>query len=101
MGENWAVSITAIIIYILAAVAIMGLVVSILGMCDVFWVTKIEDTKYITFKNNELKNTLTIFQTLEFKFSNFLTILFIEIASCLPDFLIHKMDIKAKTKEKR
>lgn len=100
IGESWAVSITAMIIYILAAVAILGLVVSILGICDIFWVTKIDGIKYIAFKNDEIKNDLSIFQTLEFKLGNFLTILFIEIASCLPDFLIHKMDVKAKTKKK-
>ncbi len=100
MGEDLAVSITAIIIYILAVVAILGLLVSILGMCDIFWVTKIDGIKYIAFKNDELKNAPSILQTLKFKFSNFLTILFIEIASCLPDFLIHKMDVKAKIKKK-
>lgn len=100
MGENWAVSITAFIIYILAVVAILGLVVAFLGICDIFWVTKINGTKYITFKNDELKNALSIFQTLELEFGKFLTILFIEIVSCLPDFLINKMEVKAKTKKK-
>lgn len=100
MGENWAVSITAFIIYVLAVVAILGLVVSILGICDIFWVTKIDGIKYITFKNDELKNSLSIFQTLELEFGKFLTILFIEIVSCLPDFLINKMEVKAKTKKK-
>ncbi|MCD8178167.1 MAG: hypothetical protein LUE98_12395, partial [Tannerellaceae bacterium] len=47
MGENCAVSITKFIIYILAIVAILGLVVSILGMCDIFWVIKINGIKYI------------------------------------------------------
>ena len=100
MGESWAVSITAFIISILAIVAIFGLIVSVLGICDILWVTKINNIKYITFKSNELKNDLSIFCALEFKFGNFLSILFIEIASCLPDFLIHKMEIKAKNKKK-
>lgn len=100
MGENWAVTITAFIIYVLAVVAILGLVVAILGICDIFCVTKIDGIKYITFKNNELKNTLSIFQALELEFGKFLTILFIEIISCLPDFLINKMEVKAKTKKK-
>lgn len=96
MGENWAVSITALIIYALAVVAILGLIVSILGICDIFCVTKIGEIKYITFKNAELKNSLSIFKTLEFEFGKFLSILFIEIVSCLPDFLINKMEVKAK-----
>ncbi len=100
IGENWAVSITAFIINVLAVVAILGLIVSILGLCDILWVTKIDGIKYITLKNDELKNALSIFQTLGFEFDKFLMILFIEIVSCLPDFLIHKMEVKAKTKKK-
>ena len=100
IGENWAVSITAFIINVLAVVAILGLIVSILGLCDILWVTKIDGIKYITLKNDELKNALSIFQTLGFEFDKFLMILFIEIVSCLPDFLIHKMEVKAKTKRK-
>ena len=100
IGENWAVSITAFIINVLAVVAILGLIVSILGLCDILWVTKIDGIKYITLKNDELKNALSIFQTLAFEFDKFLMILFIEIVSCLPDFLIHKMEVKAKTKKK-
>lgn len=100
MGENWAVCITAFIIYALAVVAVLGLVVSILGLCDIFWVAKIDGIRYITIKNNELKNALSVFQTLKIEFGVFLAILFIEIVSCLPDFLINKMDVKAKTKKK-
>ena len=100
IGENWAVSITAFIINVLAVVAILGLIVSILGLCDILWVTKIDGIKYITLKNDELKNALSIFQTLGFEFDKFLMILFIAIVSCLPDFLIHKMEVKAKTKKK-
>lgn len=100
IGENWAVSITAFIINVLAVVAILGLIVSILGLCDILWVTKIDGIKYITLKNDELKNALSIFQTLGFEFDKFLMILFIEIVSCLPDFLIHRMEVKAKTKKK-
>lgn len=38
--------------------------------------------------------------SMEIEFGNFLTILFIEIVSCLPDFLIHRMEIKEKNKKK-
>lgn len=100
MGENWAVSITAFIIDVLAVIAILGLIVSILGICDIFWVTKINDIRYITFKSDEINNSLNIFHTLEIEFGKFLSILFIEIVSCLPDFLINKMEVKAKTKKK-
>ena len=100
IGENWAVSITAFIIYVLAVVAILGLIVSILGLCDILWVTKIKGVKYITLKSDELKNALSVFQALGVKFDRFLIILSIEIVSCLPDFLIHKMEVKAKTKKK-
>lgn len=100
MGENLAVFITAFIIYVLAGVAILGLIVSILGICDIFCVTQINNVKYITFKNDELKSALNIFQVLEFEFGKFLSILFIEVVSCLPDFLINKMEEKAKTKKK-
>ena len=88
------------IIYVLAGIAIFGLVVSVLGICDVLFVTNIENVKYITFKSDDLRDSLSIFKSMEIEFGDFLTILFIEIVSCLPDFLIHRMEIKEKNKKK-
>lgn len=98
IGENWTVSITKIIIDVLAAIAIFGLVVSVLGICDIIYVTKIEGTKYIILKNSDLKD---VFGFIKFQFSTFLIILFIEIVSCLPDLLIHIIEVKAKNKKKK
>jgi len=100
MGENWTVYVTRLIIYVLAGIAIFGLVVSVLGIYDVLFVTNIENVKYITFKSDDLRDSLSIFKSMEIEFGNFLTILFIEIVSCLPDFLIHRMEIKEKNKKK-
>lgn len=100
-GENWAVTVTKIIICMLAAVAVFGLIVSVLGLCNVLVVTKNEGMKYIIFKNKELKNMLSGYQVFECKFDNFLKILFIEVASCMPDYLIHKLDKKEKLKYKQ
>lgn len=100
MGENWAVSVTKIIIYVFAVVAILGMTISILGICDILCVIKIDGIKFITFKNDELKNNIRIFRTMKIEFGKFLTFLFIEIVSALPDFLINKMELKAKTKKK-
>lgn len=100
MGENWSVFVTRLIIYVLASIAIFGLVVSVLGICDVLYVTNIENVKYITFKSEYLRDSLSIFKFMEIEFGKFLTILFIEIVSCLPDFLIHRMELKEKNKKK-
>jgi hypothetical protein len=100
MCENWGTLITRIIIYVLSIVAIFGLVVSVLGICDIFCVITNDGIRYITFKNDELKSLLSVFQGLEIEFGKFLTVLFIEIVSCLPDFLIHRINIKAKNKKK-
>ena len=97
VGENWTVSITKFIIYVLAGIALFGLVVSVLGVCDILYVTKIEGTKYIIFRNNELKD---VFGFMEFRFSTFLIILLVEIVSCLPAFLIHKIEAKVKNNKK-
>lgn len=97
IGENWTVSVTKWIILILASVAIFGLLVSVLGLCDILYVTEIQKTKYIIFKSKELKDILGF---MEFRFSHFLVILLIEIVSCLPDFLIHKMELKGKNNKK-
>lgn len=64
------------------------------------YVTNIENVKYITFKSEYLRDSLSVFKFMEIEFGKFLTILFIEIVSCLPDFLIHRMELKEKNKKK-
>ncbi|WP_432366523.1 hypothetical protein [Blautia luti] len=96
IGENWTVFVARVIIYLLAVIAVFGLVISILGISDVIFVTTINNTKYISFKNDELKEIMSIFKLMEIKFRDFLTILLIEICSCLPDFLICRINTKDK-----
>lgn len=101
IGENWAVSVIKLIICVLAVIAIGGLLISVLGICDMILVTDIKDTKYIIFRNNELREVLSPFKFKEFKFCHLLTILSVEIVSCLPDFLIHRIEIKVKNKKNK
>lgn len=100
IGENWTVTVTKILIYVLSIIAIIGFATSLLGIADKLIVTNCGSEKYIIISNEEVRRILSN-NSNGINLKKFIRFLCIECVSCLPDLLINKMTRDGKNKKKK
>ena len=71
----------------LAFIAVTGILFSILGLVNIFWVENFNNLKYIIFTEEFKQIDIDVFSK-KIPLWDFLKILFIEVASCVPDVIL-------------